>query len=354
MSHSKTPKTEVFIPRKTVINFKSDFGPKLLCHNLTFTGSDSCFYNCQFCFVEAMLSRTPGIKEALEKSGRSFQDTIIRRERPAEIARNQLLDRKGRPKYKNASDTRVIYASPLVDVAATIELAKETIQIARTILELTNWQIRLLSKSNLLPFIAKQLCDLNPAYKNRLIFGVSTGTLSDDLAKSFEQRTALVSKRIQSLHKLQDEGYRTFGMICPSLPQSDYVNFSRQMCEGIRVERCEHVWAEVMNARGKAFRQTFDALQQGGFAREAEDLRRVSTDSQAWEAYARETYLAHAQNIPAEKLRFLQYVTSKSASWWKGKPGAILLGKHGHGVKLKDERNSLAVAPLASQTVPAM
>lgn len=68
---------------------------------------------------------------------------------------------RGRPKFRTLAggqpDRRVIYASPLVDVAGNLELVRETVEICRVILELTNWQIRLLSKSNLLPKIAEGL-----------------------------------------------------------------------------------------------------------------------------------------------------------------------------------------------------
>lgn len=130
-------------------------------------------------------------------------------------------------------------------------LVKETVEVCKLILEHTNWQIRLLSKSNLLPSLAHMIDD---QWKHRMIYGVSTGTLDDKLAKAFERGTALVSKRIESLHQLQDEGYRTFGMICPSLPQDNYDKFAKEITRAIRVDKCEHVWAEVINLRGKSSR----------------------------------------------------------------------------------------------------
>ena len=118
-----------------------------------------------------------------------------------------------------------------------MELVRETAEICSVILELTDWDIRLLSKSNLLPKLAVSLGMLPPwervfKSKERIIYGVSTGTLDDNLAQAFEQGCPLVSKRIQSLHWLQDNGFRTFGMICPSLPFEDgweYGVFARHM-----------------------------------------------------------------------------------------------------------------------------
>ena len=54
----------------------------------------------------------------------------------------------------------------------------------------------------------------------------------------------------------------------------------------------------------------------------------VALHQEAWEEYARATFLAHQKNIPAEKLRFLQYVDADSADWWTAQRdmGAILIG----------------------------
>ena len=217
----------------------------------------------------------------------------------------------------------MIYASPLVDIAANMDLVRETIEVCKLILALTHWQIRLLSKSNLLPIIARELP------RDRIIYGVSTGTLDDKLAVAFEQGTPLPSKRLQSLHWLQDNGYRTFGMICPSLPQTDYDAFAREMSDAIRAEKCEHVWAEVINVRGESMTRTVAALRAGGFEFEAQELLHVATNKSAWEYYARKTFLAHAPLYRPGKLRFLQYVTVGSRAWWatREKIGAISLGR---------------------------
>jgi DNA repair photolyase len=149
------------------------------------------------------------------------------------------------------------------------------------------------------------------------------------VAKVFEQGTPLVSKRIQSLHWLQENGFRTFGIICPSLPQTDMRQFAHDMAEALRYDRCEHVWAEVINARGESFTRTYNALVAGGFTHVAADLKAVSEDKRLWEQYAHETFLMHAQVCPPGKLRFLQYVTRETVPWWhRHEPlGAVLLGK---------------------------
>lgn len=316
------------VPAKTVINFKSHFDKKLLCDGMTFTAGSACAYSCSFCYVDSMMTKQ---RKWLEDHGVTgdHMSHVVRRENPVEIACKQILSKPEafRQKYQ------VIYASPLVDVAANMELVRETVEICKVILELTNWDIRLLSKSNLLPKVAQALDEwaewehgaVFP--KDRIIYGVSTGTLDDKLAAAFEQGTAKVSKRIESLHWLQDNGYRTFGMICPSLPQQDYQKFSSDMAQAIRADRCEHVWAEPINVRGDSFTNTEKALGDAGFQREAAALNRVSNDKRAWEIYARNTFEAHAPLYKNGQLRFLQYVNKDNQAYWRDNEsrGAVLL-----------------------------
>jgi DNA repair photolyase len=319
--------TTLYIDRR-ILNMKSAFQHKLLCDGPTFSAGDSCRMQCSFCYVESIFARDAKIQGALAAAGTTFDQTIIRRNNPVQQLPDQLL-KNGKPRYTNPSDTRVIYASPLVDVAANVEMARETIAICRVILQNTHWQIRLLSKSNLLTIVATALTE----FKERIIFGFSTGTPNDQLASAFEKGTAKVSRRIAALRMLQNEGYRTFGMICPSLPQNsdaDYDAMSSTIVEMIGLEHCQHVWAEVMNVRGQALTNTCNALNAAGFHEQAQRLHHVSRNQAAWEQYARATYRAHVRVIPPEKLRFLQYVSRETKSWWADQPGAVLLGKAAH------------------------
>lgn len=314
-----------YVPAKSVLNLKSRFKEKLLCDGATISMGDLCCYECSFCYVPLLTLKLERVTEI----GRPAHEIVVRRAEALRILRSQLTHANGKPKFSDPSDKRVVFASPLVDVAGNVELARETIEMCRLVLTLTSWHIRLLSKSNLLPLIAKELA----AYRDRIIFGVSTGTLDDGLARAFEQGAPLVSKRLASLHWLQDNGFRTFGMICPSLPQAadaDYASFAAKCATAIRADRCEHVWAEVINVRGESMVRTFDALVAGGRAAEAELLRTVSTDAGEWERYNRATFLAHASVYDGTpgKLRFLTYTTKSSTEWWQAQAGrgAVLLG----------------------------
>jgi hypothetical protein len=116
-------------------------------------------------------------------------------------------------------------------------------------------------------------------------------------------------------------------VVCPSLPQADYKKFAREAAAAIRADRCEHVWAEVINLRGESFNRTIEALAKGNFLRHVEAVERVSSNKDAWEEYARHTFDAHASVLPKGKLRFLQYVTPATKSWWESMAprGAVVL-----------------------------
>lgn len=326
------------VAAKTIINTKSGFAKKLLCDGMTFSTGDACVYECAFCYVPSMFQKLERVAELKHAHGLSHGEMVVRRGNALAILESELVHKSGKPKYPDANDRRVIYASPSVDVAGNIDLAWETAEACKLILRHTAWHIRLLSKSNLLHRVGAML--LNDGFsaraKERMIFGVSTGTLDDQLAKVFERKTPLVSARLKSLHWLQDAGFRTFGMLCPSLPQrngEEYVKFSKSAMAAIRAERCEHVWAEVINVRGDSMVATVKALYDGGFREQASLLAEVQNSSLAWHTYNHYTFHAHVSAMQEiginhrEKLRYLTYTTSETQSYWEAcrSNGAVLL-----------------------------
>jgi DNA repair photolyase len=314
---------------REVINFHTAFKHKELCSVATFSLGSACAFSCAYCYVESVVRKHPEIvrlSKELDRLELQFHEVVIVRNQALDVLREQLTTRK--PANVDLHRPGVVYSSPLVDCAGNLSQARQTAAACAIIHELTAWDVRLLSKSNLLPEIAKLI---PPRHEDRVIYGVSTGTLKNELTASIEAGTALVSKRIESLHWLQDRGHRTFGMICPSLPQNDYDGFAARMAAALRIERCEHVWAEVLNIRGKSMPRTLEALRAARYHAEAEQVLSVCGpgNKPAWEQYARETFLAHTGYIPPSKLRFLQYVTPKTQSWWADHrdQGAVSLGK---------------------------
>lgn len=320
------------IPSKTVINFKSGFEHKLLCDGPTFTMGDACPYSCAFCYVPSVMNQRLFM---LKEAGTIPKDTqhvnvVLRRKNALGVLANQLRGRRWKPEDSG----KVIYSSPLTDCAANMDLARETLAACLIILRESPWDIRLLSKSTFLPVIAKGIADtFSENDRLRIVYGVSTGTFDDKLAAAFEEGCPKVSKRIESLARLRDLGCRTFGMICPSLPQLDYFAFAQEAHESLSDLVTEHVWAEAINVRGESMVRTCASLSNAGFLAEAGMLQTVSCDSLAWERYARKTFLAHKEMRwgdfrPKEpRLRFLQYVNDANMEWWNAAvpEGAVIL-----------------------------
>jgi len=209
-------------PAKTVLTYTPEreaFHEKLLCDGFTLNLGDACVYSCSFCYVGSQIRKlTFGIVDdynARNSSNLSHEELVIRRKgldgekskSTIEILEDQLAGQVSGSLSKRQLATLkeqelVVYSSTLVDVGANLTLLRETADACRLILDNTNWQIRLLSKGHLLPKLVDGLIadDTRPGSKwshhQRLIFGFSTGTLNDQLAKAFERGTALVSKRL--------------------------------------------------------------------------------------------------------------------------------------------------------------
>jgi DNA repair photolyase len=268
-------KLRFLVNSKAIINFNSGFDKKLLCDGITFTAGQACVFNCTFCYVADILKSHTGLRDLRQERGLAWNEMVVDISDAANKARSQLVDRKGKPKFTDPTDTRVVFASPLVDVAATMEHVGVTVDICKVILEHTHWQIRLLSKSSLLRQVAERI---PKGHKQRVIYGLSTGTIDSNLAASFEKGTALVSKRLETISWLQDNGYRTYAMVCPILPQADYKAFAEQMTAAIDVPRCEHVWAEPINVRGQSLIATAQVCSNNSSIRpDASSLLRART-----------------------------------------------------------------------------
>ena len=152
---SMNGKPVLFRKAKTVINVKNEaFKDKRLCDGIIMNPGDACAYSCSFCYVGSVqrflappLLKAHKLQHGVELR---FDEVVIRKRNVIDLLRAKLLDRQGRRRYPDDQDHRVVYSSTTVDVAANMELLRETAELCNLILEHTGWQIRLLSKSHLL------------------------------------------------------------------------------------------------------------------------------------------------------------------------------------------------------------
>lgn len=322
-------KPQFEIKVEDVINFNSGFGHKLLCDFMTFSLGSACAGSCAYCYVESAVRKHPGVKKVMNQIGQAglrFQDVVISRTNALNVLRAQLT--VNRPRQVDIHTKKVVYTSNLVDPALNPKQARETLEACRIFMELTRWDVRLLSKGSFLRLIAE---GIPKEFRHRLIFGHSTGIFDERIARVVEAGTAKVTKRIEEHRWLQDHGYRTYGMICPVLPQVNYDEYIQNAVSRLRVDRCEHVWVEALNVRGESMEKTLTALADAGCIDEAERVRGIfgPGNGEAWERYSRALFEACARHIPRDKLRFLQYVDRGSMEWWVNRrnDGAVLLGK---------------------------
>jgi DNA repair photolyase len=176
---------------KTVMNFKSDFRHKALCDGYIFSLGSACAIACTFCYSPSIVRKHPKIRRllaSLASRGLTLQDIVIRRRNALDILLEELTSRL--PASVDLNAEAVVFTSPLVDPAPNMELALETAEACGIIWELTGWTVRLLSKSSLVKDLAQRIPD---KFRDRVIIGVSTGTLDDRLAESFEEGAPLVS-----------------------------------------------------------------------------------------------------------------------------------------------------------------
>lgn len=308
-------------PTKQVLSFSDEFMEKKLCTTPTLNLGMGCGFECSYCYVPGSMSRHSVVCRIQKETGHSLGDISLVRENPLSVLQKELLYADGTPRY---NDHQVVFTSTLVDPCANKEILAMTMAACLLVLKHTQWTIRVLTKSAAVVVLARGLAE----YKERVIYGLSTGTFDDKLALYVEKGASSPTARIRALETLRHGGYQTFGMVCPVLPQADYVGFAAEVAKRILPFVTENCWVEVINARGKAFSATIDALGKAGDTVTKTAMQAVHDDKAEWENYARATFEALSAVVPADKYRFLQYVQAGQTSWWRNQVmrGAVLLG----------------------------
>ena len=88
----------------------------------------------------------------------------------------------------------------------------------RLVLERTAFRIRVLTKNAVVG--ADKWLRLFSDHPDRFVVGLSIGTSDNDWARRVEMGTSTPSARLGALHRLQQAGLPTFGMLCPAFPDT--------------------------------------------------------------------------------------------------------------------------------------
>jgi hypothetical protein len=141
------------------------------------------------------------------------------------------------------------------------------------------------------------------------VVGLSIGTLDDAWARKVELGTSSPSARVRALHRLQDAGVPTFGMLCPVFPDALDNDGVERLVAAIRPERCETVWSEPYNDRAN-WRAVASGYEEGSDERAMlESMFSGPGARAAWSQYAMELAwrVERALGPVANRHRYLIY-----------------------------------------------
>lgn len=309
-------KEHLYYSGKTGIGRTKAFEKKLLAEYSVNIGN-ICEFGCSFCYVPSITRKQKTVRDVLDE-GYSIDEFSLYRERE-----NVLKTVKKDLEKFNSDDTSTVIFCTTCDPCATKEHTNTSIEAMKIILENSNLQIRVLSKSTLIKNIAESLS----SYKNRITYSLSTGTSIEEISETIEKNASTIKERVKTLHWLQDNNYRTYGMICPVLPSE--TKYAKELLDQVRPSICEDVWVEPINVRGKSINNTFNKLKNAGLEEHAEELKKVIGDKDKWIEYSKKLFLAFKsemrQRNQLEKLHYLQYVSKKDREFFKNQDEAVCL-----------------------------
>jgi len=224
----------------------------LATHHLEMTRI--CGFGCTYCSTNAGTSTRINLRRiktlSREQVGRELvprldPDLTVTYD-PDEVMRRLELEIAHHGPGWGEGKTLVV--SMLTDAFAPPPIADGlTMRVLRALLAGTRFRLRILTKSALVgtePWLSLFAC-----YPDRIVVGLSVGTLDNAWARKVEINTASPSVRLRAHRMLQDAGARTFGMLCPVFPSMLDGDAIEQLVAAIDGRRCERVWFEPYNDR---------------------------------------------------------------------------------------------------------
>jgi DNA repair photolyase len=301
---------------KTGIASTEGFKHKLLADYSVNIGN-ICEFGCTFCYVPSVTTKQKTVKAILDKGYKVEEFSSYRyRENVLETVATDL-------KKISSTDKGTVIFCTTCDPCATSEHAEITIEAIKLIMSQSNLNVRVLSKSVLIRKIAESISE----NKDRIMYSLSTGTSSEEISRAIEGNASLISARVKTLHWLQDNGYRTYGMICPVIPSE--VKGVSKLLDQVRPQLCEYVWAEAINVRGKSLINTYNKLKMSGLEIDADELKRVMESRLNWNTYSVTLFKNFQEEMRSrgllDKLRFLQYMNPEIEKHFRDQPGAVCL-----------------------------
>ncbi|MCA9032631.1 MAG: hypothetical protein KDA66_17570, partial [Planctomycetaceae bacterium] len=268
---------------------------------------------CAYCSSNAAshmrFSRTKINQAAVDQCGSRFdphrsEGLVIGFEDVVDALKTELHDHHHKP----GKGMTVVYSQLTDGFSPTIVKDRTTRRILDILIDRTEYRIRVLTKNAVVG--SQQWVRYFTKHADRFVVGLSIGTLDDAFAKRLEKGTSLPGARVRALHRLQDAGVPTFGMLCPVFPSVLESDELERLIAAVRPEFCERVWSEPYNNRSN-WRVVRDCFDRKSFTYDW--LTRVYGEGNKleWSQYATNLYQRIISVAKAEKwcdkLRYLLY-----------------------------------------------
>ena len=292
-----------------------------------------CGHGCEYCSTGALL-----------RTHSWFQRSSVKRERITSFTRGiAVVDPKIAERV--AEDAQSIGGRDhskrgLVEVCTTTdawspEARKHDLgrKILTAILDQPGWTVRVLTKSA----EVERDFDLISKYRDRVLVGISLTATPDksDVCAAIEPHASRISERMDAIRQAKKQGLRTYGMLCPLLPSIG--NSAAQIERMVKfVVSCgaEEIFVEPVNPRGPGLKNTQEALEAGGYSKEAAAVQDIRTTLK-WSGYTRQLIADVQQSVrkhfDIRKLRVLLYPSNLTPEDEKAiqrdDKGVVWLGK---------------------------
>jgi len=287
-----------FCQTKRGITKSPEFEKKTLAEYAINVGL-KCDNNCTYCSTGAMLRTHPFFKDI----GRSPFDVgyaIIDKDKASLVSQDaKRMRNRGMVQLCTTTDAW----SPS---ARESGLGRKCLE---AVLNEDGWQARILTKNK----EVENDFDVIQKHKDRVLVGVSITATQDKspIMQILEENAAPIEDRMRVMRKAHKLGLRTYGMLCPLLPEiadnpqqiDSYIQFAESI-------GAEEIFSEAVNPRGRGLILTQTALEEAGYAKEAQAIEAIRNQKN-WSAYA-VTLIKNLQKSirkysDIKKLKFLLY-----------------------------------------------
>ena len=296
---------------KSGITPSPEFAKKGLA-NFAINVGAKCGHDCTYCSTGCTLRHRVVFQNVNENPfDRGY--AIVDDEAPTRVATDaKKIDPKKR---------KLAQLCTLTDAWAPETLASKLgRKCLEAILNESDWHVRILTKNA----AVENEFDLLEKHRERVTVGLSlTGTPDKEkVVSSIEPHASLISDRMRVLKKAHKMGLRTYGMLCPLMPEiADSPAQIERLVEFVLACGAEEIFSEPVNPRGRGLIYTQSVLLQNGFEREAIAVGRIRKKKE-WGQYAidllRNIQTAVKNCGCPDKLRFLFYpskLTKEQIDW---------------------------------------